>query len=305
MNLKARSNLSLLVAVAVLVSLDIRTQTSDQNALKTFLDRVNRPVVYRLPGTDQVSVNSNIVYKKDSTADFLKMDLYTTAGPKGLLPAVILIHGGVGSDVPLKPKDWGFYKSWGRLIAASGMAAVTFNHRVGFPDPNLEQASQDMEDLIGFVRSHSDEWALDRNRLCLAAYSAGGPMLSMAMRETPPPYIRCLVGFYPFLDIQESAVHKKFLSAPQLKAFSAISYLAQGAGRLPPIFVARAGRDQIPDLEPGLDRFVAEAIRHNIALAFMNHPQGVHAFDSENDDARSREIVKAAIEFMKTHLSAP
>jgi acetyl esterase/lipase len=211
---------------------------------------------------------------------------------------------GVYSDVPLKPKDRGFYKSWGRLIAASGMAAVTFNQRLGFPDPNLEQASQDVEDLIGFVRAHSDDWGLDRDRICLAAYSAGGPMLSMAMHDAPP-YIRCLVGFYPFLDIQQSALHRRFLSVQQLQEFSPITYLDHGAAKLPPMFIARAGRDQIPDLEPALDRFVAEAVRRNIALEFINHPLGVHGFDNQNDDARSREVVRAAIEFIKTHLAGP
>jgi len=65
----------------------------------------------------------------------------------------------------------------------------------------------------------------------------------------------------------------------------------------------RAGKDQIPDLEPGLDRFVAEALRRNVNLEVMNHAQGVHGFDNQNDDARSREIVRAAVEFMKTHLA--
>jgi len=279
-----------------------QSRSSDQDQVKAFLDQVNRPLVYSIPGMDQVKVKSDIAYKKDATADFLKMDLYTPPDGKGALPVVILIHGGVESDDPLKPKDWGFYKSWGRLIAASGMAAVTFNHRVGFPNPNLEQASHDVGDLIAFVQTHSEEWGLDRDRICLAAYSAGGPMLSMAMHHTPS-YIRCLVAFYAFLDIQESALHKKYLSEQQLKEFSPIFQLSQNE-KMPPMFIARAGKDQIPDLEPGLDRFVAEAVRRNVALEFLNHPRGVHSFDNQNDDDRSREIVKAAIQFMKTHLSA-
>jgi hypothetical protein len=35
----------------------------------------------------------------------------------------------------------------------------------------------------------------------------------------------------------------------------------------------------------------------------MNHPQGVHGFDNQNDDDRSREIVRSAIAFMQVHLS--
>ncbi|MGA7930400.1 MAG: alpha/beta hydrolase [Candidatus Sulfotelmatobacter sp.] len=296
--------LASLVNSILLVCAAAQSPSSDQDKVKAFLDQVNRPVVYSIPAMDQAKVKRDIAYKKDASADFLRMDLYLPPDTKGVLPVVILIHGGVYSDVPLKPKDWGFYKSWGRLIAASGMAAVTFNQRLGFPDPNLKQAAQDVEDLIGFVRAHSDDWGLDRDRICLAAYSAGGPMLSMAMRDAPP-YIRCLVGFYPFLDIQQSALHRKFLSAQQLKEFSPITYLDHGAAKLPPMFVARAGRDQIPDLEPGLDRFVAEAVHRNIALEFLNHPFGVHGFDSQNDDAASREIITAAIEFIETHLAEP
>jgi acetyl esterase/lipase len=288
----------LLVNLVLSICAAAQSQSLNQDQVKSFLDQVNRPVVYSVPGMDQAQVKKGLAYKKDTSADFLQMDLYTPAGANGVLPVVILIHGGVESDDPLKPKDWGFYKSWGRLIAASGMAAVTFNHRVGFPNPNLAQGSRDVEDLIAFVRAHSHDWGLDGEHICLAAFSAGGPMLSMAMRDKPS-YIRCLVGFYPFLDIQQSALHQKFLSAQQLKEFSPITYLDDSAVKLPPMFVARAGRDQIPDLEPALDRFVAEAIHRNVALEFINHPLGVHSFDSQNNDARSREIVRAAIEFIK------
>jgi hypothetical protein len=34
----------------------------------------------------------------------------------------------------------------------------------------------------------------------------------------------------------------------------------------------------------------------------MNHPTGLHGFDLLNDDARSREILRATLEFVKTHL---
>jgi hypothetical protein len=51
-----------------------------------------------------------------------------------------------------------------------------------------------------------------------------------------------------------------------------------------------------------IDRFVAKALSANVALTLMNHPQVVHGFDNQNDDDRSREIIRAAIEFIRTHL---
>ena len=34
----------------------------------------------------------------------------------------------------------------------------------------------------------------------------------------------------------------------------------------------------------------------------MNHPEGQHSFDMLDDNARSREIIKATLEFIKAHL---
>jgi hypothetical protein len=55
-------------------------------------------------------------------------------------------------------------------------------------------------------------------------------------------------------------------------------------------------------MDDSIDRFIREAISKNVALSFANHPQGVHSFDSQNDDNRSREIIRSAIAFMKANL---
>jgi acetyl esterase/lipase len=70
---------------------------------------------------------------------------------------------------------------------------------------------------------------------------------------------------------------------------------------VPPIFVARAGLDVAP-LNAVIDQFAAAALAANAPLTLMNHPQGKHGFDALNDDDRSREIIRAAIAFMHTHL---
>src|SRR6202171_380427 len=109
---------------------------------KTPAERVMPPVVYRVPGMDAVTVHSNLKYS-DVDNSFLLMDVYTPADPsKGApLPIVMLIHGGAGAQY--KPKDWGFFQSWGRLIAAAGMVAVMFTHRLGYPKPLLGGAGLD------------------------------------------------------------------------------------------------------------------------------------------------------------------
>lgn len=276
--------------------------TQRQVRRPTLSELVNTPVVYSVPGMDQVKVRKDLNYKGNDAHPLLKMDVYIPPG-LGLTdrrPAVIFIHGGTGTEH--RPKDWGFYVSWGKLVAASGMVGVTFTHRLGYPKPQLTEAASDVTDTLSYVRANADLLNVDKDRICLAAYSAGGPLLSMAMREKPV-YVRCLVAFYAFMDIQQSDLHKQHETPEMLKKFSPITYLtATETGGIAPVFIARAGQDQIPAMNDSIDRFIREAIHRNATIDVANHSQGVHGFDNQNDDARSREIIRRVIDFMRTHL---
>lgn len=267
---------------------------------RTMREIVNMPVVYQVPGMDSVTVKSDLKYTTTDDPNLL-MDVYI---PPRLAkterrPAVVFIHGGAGAQ--FKPKDWGIYKSWGRLIAASGMIAVTFTHRLGYPKPLLAEAASDVTAAINYIRANADSLNINKERLCLAAYSAGGPLLSLGMRDRPE-YVRCLVSFYAFLDIQQSDSHRANETPEMLKSFSPITYLANDAGKLAPMFVARAGLDEVPAMNDSIDRFISEAMSKNASIIVANHPQGVHGFDNQTDDERSREIIRSAIDFMKLHL---
>jgi hypothetical protein len=73
---------------------------------KAFLERVNRPVVYRVEGMDRVRMRKDLVYKREGPLE-LKMDISTPEKPSRgeRLPVVFLIHGGISADTPLLPKD--------------------------------------------------------------------------------------------------------------------------------------------------------------------------------------------------------
>jgi acetyl esterase/lipase len=297
---KCLPSLKSLVAVGCMATVVSAQAPAQQSRPKTIAEIVNMPVVYRVPGMDQVTVRSNLKYTKADDPNLLMVVDSPPGLAKGdLRPAVIFIHGGAGSQS--RPKDWGFYRSWGRLVAASGMVGVTFTHRLGYPKPLLAESSSDVTAAIEYVRANADSLNIDKDRVCLASYSAGGPLLSMAMRDGPG-YVRCLVAFYSFLDIQQSESHRKYETPEMIKAFSPITYLANDADKIAPMFIARGGMDQIPTMDDSIDRFVREAISKNAAITFANHPQGVHGFDSQNDDDRYREIIQDAIAFMKLHL---
>ena len=77
----------------------------------------------------------------------------------------------------------------------------------------------------------------------------------------------------------------------------------------------RPRRDCRPSLSPApdwttrrsnsaIDRFARQALEANAALELINHPEGRHAFDILDDDARSREIIARTVEFLKAQLLA-
>ena len=158
-----------------------------------------------------------------------------------------------------------------------------------------------MQAALSYLRENAHALNIDETRFALVAVSAGGPLLSMAMRDKPS-YVRCLVALAAFLDIQQSDLHRQHEPLERVRAFAPITYLDADAKRIAPLFIARGGADEIPTLNDSIDRFTARALETNAAVTLINHPIGDHTFVTQKDDARSREVIRSVIEFLKYHL---
>ena len=261
-------------------------------------DMLQKPIVYSVPGMDQAKVTKDIHYRTDG-GPALVMDVYQPAhlNAEQRCPAVLFVHGGArieGATMPAGmplPKDWGVFQSYGRLMAASGLIGVTFNHRIADPEDGFRKGISDVEAAIDYVRSHATGLHVDRDRLALMVFSAGGPLLSAAMKD-PQPYIRCLVSFYAVLDVRSA----------NLKEESPLHFLSLNAAQLPPILIARAGNDSAA-LNATIDQFVQQALAKDIEIELMNLKGAPHGFDILFDTPRSREAIARAVEFLKTHLN--
>jgi len=273
-------------------------EPEDPAWLKEF---VHKRIVYSVPGMEQVKARRGVTYKRVQAAE-LKMDIYSPLDSQSgaRRPAVIFIHGGrVPPNLRTKPKDWAVYVSFGQLAAASGFVGVTFNHRF-YAWESLSDSQSDVADLIAYVRNNADTLGVDKDRIVLWAVSAGGIFLSQPLGELPP-YIRCLVAYYPVLDLQGMRKQTpQSVSDETLREFSPVHHLGKNKKGTPPIFIARAGLDDAV-LNAGVDLFIQTALSNNVTIDVANHANGHHGFDIEDDNDRSRDIIKRTLEFIKAH----
>lgn len=263
-------------------------------------DITKKTVVCQIPGTNAVTVRRDVEYRM-TDAGALTMDIYYPPVSKSgaRIPAVVFVSGypdpGFEKIVGCKFKDMGAYTSWGRLTAASGMAAITYTNREPAPDIHA---------VLQYVRQNSANLGIDENQIGVWACSGNVPnALSVLMLEGNG-YIRCAVLCYGYmLDIEESDI-----VAETARKFGFVNSCAEKSvddlSQDVPLFIVRAGQDEMPRINETIDRFMVKALSANLPVTFVNHQTAPHAFDLFDSGETSREIIRRILAFMQFHLAA-
>src|SRR4249920_2780344 len=121
-------------------------------------------------------LHSNIPYNNDTLQKHL-LDIYLPANAKGKLPLVIFIHGGgwLSND---KFADIGYMKKTVAEIVSSGFALASIDYR--FSTQAIFPAQiQDCNRAISFLFDNADKYGLDKNRIAVMGFSAGGHLASL------------------------------------------------------------------------------------------------------------------------------
>jgi hypothetical protein len=254
-------------------------------------------VVYATPEMETVSVRRDIPFTGSGGVTLL-MDVYSPSPVfDGMRrPVVVMVEGypdpGVTRILGCRFKEMGSTVSWAQLIAASGLVAVaSTNH----------QPEADLRAMVEHLTSHAEELGIDTGRMGVWATSGHGPLaLSLLLASLKP---RAVALLYPYLmdlgeatAVSSAAATFRFVDAC---AGRTLSDLADDV----PVFLARAGQDQMPGLNDALDRFVAAALAANLPLTVVNHATGPHAFDLFDDTPQSRTIVRAVLAFLRDCLT--
>jgi acetyl esterase/lipase len=258
-----------------------------------------KKVVYRMPAMDVATVRRDEVFPA-ADGEALAMDLYHPPDRKSEAPPAVLFVMGyrdAGSQRILgcRAKEMESFIGWARLTAASGMAAVAYTTGA---DPVADARA-----ALRHLRQRAGDLGIDAARIGLWACSGHVPNALSLLGEEKES-LKCAALFYGYLlDLDgTSAV------AEGSRAFG---FVNPGAGQsvadLPrdtPLFIARAGRDEMPGLNGTIDRFIAAALAGNLPVTLVNLPDAPHAFDIVDDRESSREAIRQSLAFLRFHLSA-
>ena len=255
-------------------------------------------VVYTMPGVDAVKVRRDEAYRA-TDAGTHTIDLYypPDSTTETRTPAVIFVTGfsdlGAQKMIGCKQKQMGSYISWGQLAAASGLVGITYT--------NTEPA-MDVQAVIQHVRQNAASLGVDETKLAVWACSGSVPTALSVLMHEPHACLKCAVLSYGYtLDINGFTG-----VADAARQFGFVTPCAgKSVADLPrdvPLFVARAGLDQMPGLNEALDDFVRKALTCNLPVTFVNHSTAPHAFDLFDDSAASREIIRQVLAFLRFHL---
>jgi hypothetical protein len=261
-------------------------------------EMTRKTVVLELPGMDAVTIQRDVPYQATESGA-LTMDLYRPAASSSAapLPAVVFVSGypdpGFERMLGCKLKDMGHYISWGRLVAASGLMAVTYSNR--------EPA--DIHALFAHLRQNAASLGIDASRIGVWAGSGNVPMALSLLME-PAGSFQCAVLCYGFMLDIGGATHVA-------NAAAQIGFANPCAGKsiddLPrdlPLFLVRAGQDQTPHLNDSIDAFVAAALARNLPVTLANHATGPHAYDLLDENETSREMIRNILAFLQFHLTS-
>ena len=198
-------------------------------------------------------------------------------------------------------KDSGQKVGWAQLVAASGMAAVTFDIRSDNYLSTPADPSHDVAAAIRYVRAHAVTLGLDADRVCTLGFSLGtAPWHLWATMEKLAPYVKCNAVYYSPLDF--AGFTDVQMDPRYVKEYSAITYLRQHGTKIAPMLIAKAGRDGFTGINVSIDRFAREATKLGADVTVLTHPTGQHGFDTADRNARPRAIIRQTLLFFRARL---
>lgn len=238
-----------------------------------------------MDGMDSVATRSAEFPGADG--DPLPLRLYYPAGRSDPPPVVVIVGGyadpGYRKFLGCSFMDIEACITLAQLLAASGMAAVTYANR---------EPANDLRALLAHLRSASSELGVDGRRIALWGMSGSGPVTLGESGSTT-----CTVLSNAYTCDLDGASHVA-------DAAGIFRFDVPGCADVPraPLFLIRSGREEMTGLNAALDRFVTRALALNRDVTLVNHAEAPHAFELHHDSERTRQVLRQALTFLQSTL---
>ena len=275
---------------------NLEVQNQDPDTTQE-LDLTQKRIVYQIPGMEDVICHKGIVYHTINGMD-LKADIYMPPAIEKETghPLVIIVNNYPDSAINKRfgrdQKDIELFISWAELIAASGMVAVTYQ---------TEFSHSETDSLISFLDENAEKFSIDMNRLAVFGWSAN-TLAAQTLMQDDNYAIKCAILNYGLLLTPDNKYYAILDTAATMYGYywSGLKEITKIPVDIP-LFITRAGKDQ-PLVNETIDHFVAEAMKVNVQLTYINYSEGQHDFDILDDTNISKSIIRQIVDFMTTHL---
>ena len=243
------------------------------------------------------SKESNIKETWNEKAGFYRnvinptMQIYLPDEEKSNGTAVVICPGGGYSVVVFNAEG----VRTAEEFAKNGVAAFVLKYRLPNDTTMIDKKIgplQDAQQAIKIVRENAEKWGIDKNKIGIMGFSAGGHLASTEATHFDKAYIENDTGtslrpdfqilVYPVISMQDSLTHagSKYQllgENPSQEITDLFSNELQVNNNTPPAYITQAGDDAVVDVDNSIEYY--EALRHHNVPAEMHlFPKGNHGF---------------------------
>lgn len=265
------------------------------------------------PAQTKPKIERDIVYRTVGTTD-VKLDVARPTEGKGPFPVVLCVHGGAWRMGNKRDMH-----DWLDVLARQGYVAISVGYRLA-PEHVFPAQIEDCKTAVRFVRANAERFGIDKNRVGVLGYSAGGHLVSLlGLTDAKAGFdgteyakessaVQAVVDYFGPKDLAAYAkddtaqrstlgplLGAKYTEKPALhNAASPIQHVKKGS---PPWLLFHGTKDWLVDIEQ--TRAFAKKLKDVDAnVTFVEVPGEGHGWTG----ATLRDTTRQTIEFFAAHL---
>jgi acetyl esterase/lipase len=180
-------------------------------------------------------------------------------------------------------------------FAKHGIAAFVLKYRIPDDSTMIDKKIgplQDAQQAVKIVRENSYKWGIDKNKIGIMGFSAGGHLASTEATHFEKSFIEnndktnlrpdFLILVYPVISMQDSLTHRDSRTNllgknPSKEIIDQFSNELQVNENTPPTYITHAGDDKLVDVDNSIV-FYENLRHHKVPVEMHLYPKGGHGF---------------------------